>query len=161
MQPIIESVRRSSFEDVNCSVAQFLEVAGDWWTMLIVRDAFFGVTRFSDFQRRLGVARNILADRLDWLVSHGVFSQREYQPGRSDYVLTDKGRDLWLVLTAMRQWGDRWHAEAGPPVEMIHKGCGHVAQAVVVCSACGEALDGRDVRVQLGPGATDDSLLPL
>ena len=100
-------MRRTSFEEMNCSVAQTLEVVGEWWTMLIIRDCFLGITRFDDFQQRLGISRNILTDRLDHLVDKGVLVRVPYQanPVRNDYRLTDKGRDLWLVLTAMRQWG--------------------------------------------------------
>ena len=102
---------------MNCSVAQSLEVVGEWWTMLIVRDCFLGVTRFDDFQQRLGISRNILTERLDHLVANGVLVKVAYQehPVRYDYRLTDKGRDLWAVLTALREWGDRWEADDGPP----------------------------------------------
>src|SRR5437016_542033 len=121
-------MRRTSFEGVNCSVAQCLEVVGEWWTMLIVREAFFGVTRFDDFQERTGIARNVLSLRLDHLVGHGVLDRVPYQdhPVRYDYRLTEKGADLWQVLTAMREWGDRWAAPNGPPVAIVHKTCGHV-----------------------------------
>jgi DNA-binding HxlR family transcriptional regulator len=95
---------------MNCSIAQALEVVGEWWTILILREAFLGVTRFDDFQRRLGIARNVLSVRLDSLVRHGVLDRRPYEParGRVDYVLTDKGRALWPVLVTLRQWGDEW-----------------------------------------------------
>jgi DNA-binding HxlR family transcriptional regulator len=148
-------VRHKSFEDMNCSIAQALEVIGEWWTMLIIRDCFLGVRRFDDFQRRLGISRNILTDRLDHLVRQGVLDRVPYQerPVRYDYRLTDKGRDLWLVLTALRQWGDRWAAPAGAPVEIEHRTCGQHAVAVPTCSACGEPLDLRSVRVVPGPGA--------
>jgi DNA-binding HxlR family transcriptional regulator len=154
-------VRRTSFEDMNCSVAQCLEIVGEWWSLLIVRQAFLGVSRFDDLHQRLGLSRSVLTDRLDDLVAHGVLQRVAYQqhPARHDYRLTDKGRDLWGVLTAMRQWGDRWAAPDGPPMEMIHKGCGHVAQATPVCSVCGEPLDTRSVRVVPGPGARDDNPL--
>ncbi len=117
-------MRRASFDDMACSVAQSLEIIGEWWTLLILRDAFLGVTRFSDFQDRLGIARNILADRLDTLVEHDVLKKVAYQdnPVRYDYKLTAKGRDLWLVVAALREWGDRWrHRGSGPPVSMIHR----------------------------------------
>src|SRR5688572_17895901 len=109
-------MERKSFEQMSCSVAQTLEVIGEWWTMLIVRDAFLGVQRFDEFQQRLGIARNVLAQRLNKLVEAGVLERRAYQekPVRHAYVLTDKGRDLWPVLNAMRQWGDRHHAPDGP-----------------------------------------------
>ena len=91
-------MRRASFENMQCSVAQALEVVGDWWSLLIVRDAFFGVSRFEDFQRRLGIARNTLTDRLAWLCDHDVLTRAPYQdaPVRYDYRLTPKGRDLQL-----------------------------------------------------------------
>ena len=151
-------MRRTSFEDVNCSVAQCLEVVGEWWSLLIVRDSFLGVRRFDDFQARLGISRNILQQRLSHLVDSGVLERVPYQdkPPRSEYRLTEKGRDLWPVVTAMRQWGDRWAAPAGPPMQMRHKGCGHVVEAVEVCSACGEPLDARAVTAEPGPGASAD-----
>ena len=147
---------------MNCSVAQGLEVVGEWWSMLIVRDAFMGVTRFEDFHDRLGISRNVLNARLNHLVDRGVFERVAYceHPPRYDYRLTAKGKDLWAVLTALRQCGDRWESPAGAPVELIHKGCGQVAEIVEACSECGERVTGRDVRAVPGPGATSDSLLP-
>jgi DNA-binding HxlR family transcriptional regulator len=158
-------MRRKSFEEMNCSVAQTLEVVGEWWTMLIVRDSFLGITRFDDFQERLGISRNILSDRLDHLVERGVLTKVPYQehPVRYDSRLTDKGRDLWLVLTAMRQWGDRWEAAEGAPVEIEHRACGHQTNVVATCSSCGEPLDARSVRARPGPGAQHrpaEALLP-
>jgi DNA-binding HxlR family transcriptional regulator len=150
-------VQRTSFSDVNCSVAQFLEVVGEWWSLLIIRDAFLGVRHFDDFQARLGISRNILSERLNHLVDNGVLKRVPYQehPPRSAYRLTDKGRDLWHVLTAMRQWGDRWAAPDGPPLKTRHTACGRVVQAVAVCSHCGERLDLRSVTAVPGPGASD------
>jgi DNA-binding HxlR family transcriptional regulator len=151
----VASVERKSFADMHCSVAQCLEVVGEWWSMLIVRDAFLGVTRFEDFQRRLGISRNILSQRLARLTAAGVLVKRPYSehPPRSHYRLTDKGRDLWPVLTAMRQWGDRHAAPDGLPVEMVHRGCGEVVDAIMVCSGCGAPIGVRDVVVIAGPGA--------
>jgi len=147
-------MERKSFTAMDCSVAQSLEVVGEWWSMLIVRDAFLGVTRFEHFQRRLGISRNILRDRLNVLVEHGVFIRVSYseRPPRYDYRLTEKGRDLWPVLTALRQWGDRWAAPEGPPVVMVHADCGEVANAVMVCEHCGEALHYTNVRLRAGDG---------
>jgi DNA-binding HxlR family transcriptional regulator len=158
-------MRRKSFEEMNCSVAQTLEVVGEWWSMLIIRDCFLGITRFDDFQERLGISRNILTDRLEHLVKRDVLVRVPYQdhPVRYDYRLTDKGRDLWLVLSAMRQWGDRWEAPDGAPVVVDHRACGHEATVVATCSACGEAIGARDVVARPGPGAAArpaDSLLP-
>ena len=157
MQPYrLGFVQRTSFEGVTCSVAQCLDVVGEWWSLLIVRDAFLGVTRFDDFQARLGISRNILTRRLNHLVDSGVLRRVPYQdhPPRSEYRLTAKGRDLWHVVTAMRQWGDRWAAPGGPPVETRHTACGHVVTAVPSCSHCGEPLDARSVTAIPGPGAS-------
>jgi DNA-binding HxlR family transcriptional regulator len=158
MQPSsLEFVERKSFTDMHCSVAQCLEVVGEWWTMLIVRDAFLGVTRFDEFQERLGISRNILNQRLAHLIGHGVLRKVLYNehPPRYEYRLTAKGRDLWPVLTAMRQWGDQYAAHDGPPLQMIHKECGTVTDAVMTCSHCGEHLTTHDVRAVPGPGDVD------
>jgi len=113
-------MERKSFAAMDCSVAQCLEVVGEWWSMLIIRDAFMGVTRFEDFQRRLGISRNILRDRLTSLVAAGVLVRVPYceHPPRDEYRLTPKGRDLWPILTTMRQWGDKYAAPSGPPIEV-------------------------------------------
>lgn len=155
-------MQRTSFRDVNCSIAQCLEVVGDWWTLLIVRDALFGVSRFDDFQARLGISRNVLNQRLNRLVAEGVLERVPYQdhPPRYDYRPTAKGVDLWTVLTAMRQWGDRWAAPGGPPVEAVHRPCGHRAEMVPTCSACGEQVAPQDIEPVLGPGATDPDFIP-
>jgi len=142
---------------MNCSVAQCLEVVGEWWSMLIVRDAFMGFTRFEDFQRRLGISRNVLQQRLTTLVDSGVLVRVPYceHPPRDDYRLTDKGRDLWPVLTAMRQWGDRHASPSGPPVEIVHKACGSLTHLEFVCRSCGEPVGPRDVEAVRGPGGSE------
>jgi DNA-binding HxlR family transcriptional regulator len=142
---------------MHCSVAQCLEAVGEWWSLLIIRDAFFGVTRFDQFQERLGISRNILNQRLARLVDHEILDKVRYSehPPRYDYRLTAKGRDLWPVLTAMRQWGDKYAAPAGPPLELLHKACGKLSQAVMTCSACGERLSAHDLRPVPGPGDLD------
>jgi DNA-binding HxlR family transcriptional regulator len=154
-------MQRTSFRAMNCSVAQCLEVVGEWWSMLIVRDAFLGISRFDDFQARLGISRNVLNQRLSHLVDEGVLERVPYQerPTRWDYRLTEKGRDLWHVITAMRQWGDRWAAPDGAPVQIVHKACGQVTEAVPTCSECGEALQVRAVRAVAGPGHRGESVL--
>jgi DNA-binding HxlR family transcriptional regulator len=154
-------MQRTSFRAMNCSVAQCLEVVGEWWSMLIVRDAFLGVSRFDDFQARLGISRNVLNQRLSHLVDEGVLERVPYQerPTRWDYRLTEKGRDLWHVIVAMRQWGDRWAAPDGAPVQLVHRACGHVTEAVPTCSECGEALHVRAVRAVAGPGNRGESVL--
>src|SRR5947208_17147380 len=121
-------MQRRSFQDMGCPVAQCLEVVGEWWSLLIVRDAFLGVRRFDDVQARLGISRNILNQRLTRLVDNGVLERVPYQehPPRSEYRLTDKGRDLWHVVPALRQWRVRWAASGGPRVQTRHASCGHV-----------------------------------
>ena len=155
-------MKRSSFADWNCSVAQSLEVIGEWWTLLIIRDAFLGVTRFEAFHERLGIARNILAARLDTLSEAGVFERRCYDEARSryDYVLTDKGRALWPVLVSILRWGDEWIAGPGhEPLALVHRSCGETMHPVLVCEHCAEPVQARDVKAIPGPGSTDDSLI--
>ena len=125
-------------------------------------DAFLGVTRFDDFQRRLGISRNILHDRLNTLVDAEVLTRLRYSehPVRHDYRLTDKGRDLWPVLTAMRQWGDLHVAPSGPPLVVTHKACGKVTNAVMVCGSCGERIGARDVEAAVSPGHEHGALIP-
>ncbi|MYR05505.1 transcriptional regulator [Gordonia sp. SID5947] len=151
-------MRRASFTEMNCSVAQSLEIVGEWWTLLIIRDALFGVTRFDEFSTRLGIARNVLTQRLDTLVEHGVLVKEPYQdkPIRYDYRLTDKGRDLWTVIAALRQWGDKWTAADGPPVITTHRGCGHTMTVEPACSECGEPVTRGSLRVHAGPGSRSD-----
>ncbi|HEU4978162.1 MAG TPA: helix-turn-helix domain-containing protein [Solirubrobacteraceae bacterium] len=150
-------MERKSFSGMHCSVAQCLEVVGEWWSLLILRDAFLGVRRFDDFQARLGISRNILNQRLARLVESGVLAKVPYseRPPRSEYRLTEKGRDLWPVITTMRQWGDKYAAPNGPPLELIHEACGQTSEARMVCSACGEAIGPRDVAAIPGPGAVE------
>lgn len=153
----VGGVERKSFAGMHCSVAQCLEVVGEWWSMLIVRDAFLGVRRFDEFQQRLGISRNILNQRLVSLVGHGVLQKVPYSehPPRYEYRLTTKGRDLWPVLIAMRQWGDKYAAPDGPPLQVVHQSCGEVVEAVMTCSCCGQRLTAHDVRAVPGPGDVD------
>jgi len=139
---------------MECSVARTLEVIGEWWTMLVIRESFNGVRRFDDFQGRLGIARNVLAARLQRLVDHEVLERRQYQdrPPRWEYRLTEKGRDLYPVLLAMLAWGDRWTAgDDGPPLRLTHE-CGNEPDAVLVCSHCGKKIDARDVHAERAAG---------
>jgi DNA-binding HxlR family transcriptional regulator len=146
-------MRRTSFEDMDCSIAQTLEIVGDWWTLLIVRDLMPGLRdlhRFDDLQADLGIARNILTDRLDALIAHGVVEKRQYQdnPVRCAYHLTRKGRALSPVLLAMSEWGDEWaRREEGPPVAVRHRGCGTGVHLQPWCPRCGK-VHWRDVEVR-------------
>ncbi|MDT7556111.1 MAG: hypothetical protein QOI68_581 [Pseudonocardiales bacterium] len=115
-------MRRTSFANWPCSVARTMDLLGDWWTPLVLREAFYGFRRFDEFQQELGIARNTLADRLRRLVDEGLLEKRAYQsePVRYDYVLTEMGRDFYGVIAAMTRWGDRWLAdEAGPGVTEV------------------------------------------
>jgi DNA-binding HxlR family transcriptional regulator len=146
-------MERKSFAAMGCSVAQCLDVVGDSWTMLIVRDAFAGVTRFDEFSERLGMPRNTLHGRLTKLVDSGVLEKVPYSehPPRHDYRLTEKGRDLWTVLAAMRQWGDRHGTPAGP-ARLVHTACGTPAQTVTFCPVCDVPLGPGDAELTLAPG---------
>ena len=149
-------MRKASFADMHCSIAQSLEIVGEWWTLLILRDAFLGVRRFEDFVSRLGIARNVLTNRLDTLVEAEVLERRAYDEprGRYDYVLTEKGRALWPVMTALRQWGDEWIVgEDAAPVLLEHRvdsEHSHRTTAVMACDECGETLDIRPSKVVCG-----------
>jgi len=138
----------------NCSIARALEVLGERWTLLILRDSFHGVARFDDFHRRLGLARSVLTARLQRLCDHGVLERRLYQerPDRYEYRLTEMGRELFPVLVGLRRWGDRHLAPAGPPLTMHHVDCGGEATAHVVCDGCGADLGAADVHPRIGPG---------
>jgi DNA-binding HxlR family transcriptional regulator len=159
----VRSVKKASFAGMECSIARSLEVIGEWWTLLILRDAFLGITRFEDFARRLGIARNVLTTRLDTLVEAGVLVRVPYEEApraRYDYRLTDKGRALWPVLTMLRQWGDEWMSGTGnEPVLLEHRDCGHTTTAHLSCDHCGDALSARSVRAVPGPGLSDPTLL--
>jgi DNA-binding HxlR family transcriptional regulator len=144
-----------TYDSQNCSIARALEVLGDRWTILIVRDAFLGLRRFDDFQRDLGVARNVLTDRLCRLVEEGILERRRYQerPERFEYRLTDKGRDLWPLTMALARWGDRHYATAGPPRIIRHRGCGGQIGERLRCERCGADVELGDVEAVFGPGA--------
>jgi DNA-binding HxlR family transcriptional regulator len=149
-------VRHDGLREQNCSIARTVAVLGERWTLIILRQAFLGARRFEDFQRGTGVARNILSDRLRSLVEHDVLRRLPYQdhPPRSEYRLTAKGRDLYPVLVALMQWGDRHGGlEEGPPIVLHHERCGGRADPRLVCDACGEDIDPREMRVETKPAA--------
>lgn len=149
-------MRRTSLADFHCSVARTIDVIGEWWTPLIVRDAFFGRRRFEEFQRSLGLARNVLAARLDRLVEAGIMERQRYEehPPRDEYVLTTKGRDLFPIIAALLAWGDRWTAgEAGPPLLLIHEPCGKPGTLRATCDQCAEPMSLANIRPVPGPGA--------
>lgn len=138
-----------------CSIARTLGVIGERWTLLIIREAFAGVRRFDDFQAHLHVARNVLTDRLQRLVEAEILEKRAYQekPVRYEYRLTERGRDLYAVLMTLMHWGDKWLGEGkGPPLELVHQGCGEITTPKLVCSDCGGELHARNCRLVPGPG---------
>jgi DNA-binding HxlR family transcriptional regulator len=133
----------------DCSIAASLELIGERWTLLVIRDVFLGNRRFDEIQRSLGVARNVLAARLQRLTDEGFLEKRRYQerPARFEYFLTEKALDLWPVLIALIGWGDRHAAgDDGPPVAIVHKGCGGRVNDRRICELCGEWLEVRDAR---------------
>lgn len=146
----------NAFEKDHCAVGAAIDVLGDRASLFVLREAFLGVRRFAEMQRNTGLARNILADRLQRLVGHGILERREYQqrPRRFEYRLTEKGLDLYPILVGLMIWGQK-HAPgpAGPLVVMQHKACGAVVEPVLACPECGERLTARDVRALPGPGA--------
>lgn len=139
-----------------CSVARTVAVIGDRWTLMILREVFLGIRRFEDFQARLGISRTITAERLKALVDEAVLKKVAYQdrPLRHEYRLTDKGLDLYPVIMAIVNFGDRHYAgEAGPPLLHRHKACGCDFAPVMTCSECHAPLGARDVETRAGPGA--------
>ena len=136
------------YETQNCSAARALEVVGERWSLLIVRHALFrNVTRFSDFQRSLGIARNILAARLDWFVEQDLMQRRAStdDPNHQEYVLTEKGRELQPIIVALTHWGDRWAAQGAPPVVLRHACCGGPVRQQNLCQRCDQPVDDQDV----------------
>lgn len=148
-------LRRDYANVKNCSIAATLEVIGERWTLLILRDLFLGVHRFDEFQRDLGIARNILQTRLTRLVDAGLVKRVRYQerPERYEYRLTRAGVDLWPILVALMAWGDKHTADAGPPVVLTHKDCGGAVDDRRRCDSCGTELEAWDVVPVRGPGA--------
>jgi len=139
-----------------CSMARSLELIGDWWTPLIIRDLQLGLDRFDALADNLGISRNLLAARLAHLVEGGIVARRRYQehPPRDRYVLTEAGQELVPVLMALTAWGDRWATpEGGPPLVFRHRGCGHEFTPTVSCDACGQPVRPAETEVLPGPGA--------
>jgi DNA-binding HxlR family transcriptional regulator len=142
--------------DQVCSIARTLEVLGERWTLLVIRDVFNGRRRFDQIQENLGVARNVLSARLARLVDEGILEKRPYQerPPRYEYFLTEKGLDLWPVMITLLHWGDRHLAEDdGPPMLIRHKNCGGLVDDRGTCAECGQRLTARDAYTEHGPGA--------
>jgi DNA-binding HxlR family transcriptional regulator len=149
-------MQRTQFGEMACSIARTMDVIGEPWSPLIVRNIYIGITRFDQLQQSLGISRKVLAERLRWLTDTGVLARREYsaKPARSEYVLTDKGLELFDVLMVMVRWGDRWLAgEAGPPVLYRHHACGQISHVDLHCSVCDQPMHATDIDVLPGPGS--------
>jgi DNA-binding HxlR family transcriptional regulator len=141
---------RSDYADQDCSLARTLELVGERWTLLIVRDAFHGLTRYEEFLRSLGMATNVLSSRLQKLVAAGILDQEE---PRGPYSLTAKGRDLYPILLTLIRWGDTYEpGPDGPEVLILHRTCEHEAGAALTCEHCGEPLTPESLSLQPPPG---------
>ncbi|MEZ0360155.1 winged helix-turn-helix transcriptional regulator [Mycobacterium sp. SA01] len=151
-------VDRDLISAENCSVKRALDIVGEKWTLLVLREALYGARRFERFQSRIGCPRQVLTDRLNTLVAAGVLRKVPYQePGqreRHEYRLTEKGRDLLPAVIALMHWGDKWEADAaGPPVEVVHRECGHPVELVLRCRDDHAPLTAHDTEPRPGPGA--------
>ena len=152
---------RTRFSDMNCGIGQALEAFGDWWSLLIVRDAFFGGRRFGDFERSLGIAKNILSARLQHLVDHEIFERVDVgsEGEHFEYRLTEKGEALLPVLTALREWSDEWvFGRGNEPVIVQDRRSGRRLAKLRVTDAEGRPLSRRDLRTVPGPGASRDTI---
>jgi DNA-binding HxlR family transcriptional regulator len=148
-------MKRTSLSHHPCSIARALDVAGEWWTPLILRDVAYGVRRFGEIQEDLGISANVLSDRLEALVAEGILERAVYQqrPERHEYRLTEKGSELIPALLALMQWGDRWTWPDGRgPVRVVHEDCGHEVRVEVRCPHCERALPVGELRVKARGG---------
>jgi DNA-binding HxlR family transcriptional regulator len=148
-------MERTSFAQMRCSLARGLELIGDWWSPLIIRDLFLGVSRFDELVEDLGISRNLLTRRLKSLMANGIVERTAYQskPARYAYRLTEAGRDLVPAILALTAWGDRWaQPREGSPILFVHTTCGHQFEPRVTCSACGDTITAETVTAIGGPG---------
>jgi DNA-binding HxlR family transcriptional regulator len=148
-------MRRTSFSDWPCSIARTMDLLGDWWTPLVLRELMLGDARFDDVHAALGIGRNVLTQRLRRLACEGLVERRKYQdrPARYAYQLTEKGRDFFGVIAAITHWGDRWlNGDAGPPVLYRHKTCGEISHGEVVCAHCHAELKLDDMAFEATEG---------
>ncbi len=142
----------------DCSIARALEIIGDRWTILILRDAFRGIRRFDEFRRDLDIARPVLADRLRKLVDHGILQKVRYQdhPPRDEYRLTPMGRELSPALVALMRWGDTYLNDGAPPTVLIHDACGAALEQGFWCPQCRRTFSPRQIASRPGPGTSPD-----
>ena len=153
-------MQRTSFAKMHCSLARGLDLIGDWWSPLIVRDLYLGLARFDELIENLGISRNLLTRRLKSLVRSGIVERKVYRrkPIRYGYALTEAGRDLVPAILALTAWGDRWaRPKEGSPMLFVHQTCGHQFQPQVTCSACGEVITARCGQNSRRPGRSDEA----
>ncbi len=149
------------YDNQVCSIARSLEVVGERWSLLIIRNVGLGLNRFEPLRENLGITRSVLTTRLNTLIEHGILEKRQYseKPPRFEYHLTEKGRDLAPVLLQLMWWGDRYYPEAaGPPTIATHRSCGGTLDHHMVCEKCGEAVEPDRVYLKAGPGRRTEDL---
>ena len=146
-------MKHTSFKDMNCSLAQSLEIVGERWSLLIIRDTAFGIRRFDDIQKSLGIARNILTQRLNKLTNEGILVKARGKAGRMEYQLTDKGWDLQPLLLSLFQWGEKYQPHPkGERMCFVDRTSGNPIQPMAVRSSDGRLLKSADVWAKRGPG---------
>ena len=157
MQLTSAIMRHKSFQDLQCPIARSLERVGEWWSILILRDAFQGATRFEQFQKNLDIAPNMLTRRLNGLVEAGLLERRRYneRPPRDEYVLTERGRDFRPVLWALLAWGNRQFAPEGASVLIVDKATGQPAEPVLIDRVSGKLMTSDDFAPAAGPAANE------
>ena len=150
-------MKRKSFEEAPCPVARSLERVGEWWSILILRDALLGMTRFDQFQRSLDISPNMLTRRLNALVEADLLERRRYceRPPRDEYIPTEKGKDFWPVLCSLLAWGNKHFAPEGPSVVLVDRKTGRQSDPVVVDRESGELLTPSDFKTAPGPAADE------
>lgn len=152
---MVKGMKTTSFANWPCTIARTVDLLGDKWTLLVLREVYYGETKFDAFITSLGIARSTLTDRLRKLVDAGMLERREYQidPVRHEYLLTESGRDFFSVIAAMKTWGDTWmHHGKELPVLLSHNSCGHELQTTVVCAHCGDPVRLEETHAHAGPG---------
>ena len=142
---------RTDLSSKSCSIARAVASVGDEWTIMIVREMFLGSRRFDEFLRQTGMSSHLLAQRLKKLEKQGVIRREPYSkhPPRDEYRLTAMGRELWPVVIALKQWGDRWLGEGEPAVQIVHKNCGQITQPQMICSECKAPMTAHDAEARL------------
>jgi len=156
-------MKKENFCHLECSLARSLDMIGEWWTLLIIRDLFYGIDTFDLLCKDLSISRNILTDRLKKLIDRLLIEKHSKKKGsqRQAYRLTPKGKDLFSVIMALVAWGDKWESPKGPPIIFHHGSDKHTVQPKVICAQCGEELIARDIEPGKGPGVTNPEALPI